>query len=200
MKTTYLFFLSMLFSANLLLADSPITSTPFWEAYQTLPMVKEAQLAKGKITKKIIRYISSNDVPMAEKLCTINALGWQQQGNNADIFQKYLFSIYKVKNGFDLLQKISAEDLICLAYLKANDNYFDVSTAALWATKALERDKSQSFALHVVAALIHAQQAFDVDWCMVFQLTNKVHSDPSLVRDLNAEAMRIIFEYMDLYK
>ena len=41
--------------------------------------------------------------------------------------------------------------------------------------------------------------AFDSDWGEVYRLTDAVRRNTTLKDDMNDEAKRIIFEYMDLY-
>ena len=41
--------------------------------------------------------------------------------------------------------------------------------------------------------------AFDSDWGEVYRLTDAVRRNTTLKNDMNDEAKRIIFEYMDLY-
>lgn len=99
----------------------------------------------------------------------------------------------------DLLKKADAAELLCLAYLQAMDNYFEVDEAIVYAETAVSKNP-KSFTYNMICALIKAQQAMDVDWCTVFNLTDRVRKDKSLQMDMNQEAINIIFEYMDLYK
>ena len=38
------------------------------------------------------------------------------------------------------------------------------------------------------------------DWCEVYNLTNNVRINDALQIDMKEDAIKIIFEYMDLYK
>ncbi len=86
-----------------------------------------------------------------------------------------------------------------MAYLQALDNYFDVSQAIIFAEQALTKNP-KSYTFNIICALIKAQLAFDSDWCKVYSLTNEVRLYESLFKDMDEEAIKIIFEYMDLYK
>jgi hypothetical protein len=63
---------------------------------------------------------------------------------------------------------------------------------------ALKKNPS-SYTCQIVVALILAQEAFDTDWCKVYQLTDAVRNNTALQKDMEEEAIRIIFDYMDIY-
>ena len=86
-----------------------------------------------------------------------------------------------------------------MAYLKALDDYFDVDEAIVYAKKATGKNKN-SYTTNIICALIEAQKAMGSDWSEVYNLTNNVRLNRSLNRDMKEEAVKIIFEYMDLYK
>ena len=184
-----------------LLADSPLTSTPFCEAYKDLQLIQIASESKGKLTSEIMNYLSDNSNPIEVKIALINKVansGWEiafEETNNAEIFLKYL---EETEDGFFLFNA-SSEILICYAYIKALDNYFDVTEAAMWAEMA-RTGNEESYTIQIIAALIFAQQAMDSDWCEVYNLTNSVRENKALEKDMREEAISIIFDYMDLYK
>ena len=97
------------------------------------------------------------------------------------------------------MQKASGDLIICMAYLKSLDNYFEVNDAVLMAQKARSK-MPQSFTVSIVTALIEAQKAFDGDWCEVYQITNRVRENKTLINDMNTAAKTAIFSYMDLYE
>jgi hypothetical protein len=181
-------------------ADSPLTSTYFAETYNDEDIVNQALLAKGQLTVPLMDYLVNEANPIAVKLAVINALGWQYEGkNNCATFLKYLGKKKKMKTPEKVLKKGSAHDIICMAYLKAMDNYFDVKEAAKWSRVAQEIEP-YSYSLHLIAAVIQAQEAFDTDWCKVFQLTDAVRNNTNLEVDMRDQSYAIIYEYMDLYQ
>ena len=95
-------------------------------------------------------------------------------------------------------KKASGELIICMAYLKALGNYFEVDDAVLLAQKA-KKSNPKSYTVNIICALIEAQKAMDNDWCEVYELTNRVRENKALIDDMNEVAKNEIFNYMDLY-
>lgn len=175
-------------------ADSPLTSTPFYEAYQEEKIVQLAVNAAGVITPKLMKYLSNPKKPIALKLALINALGWDVDGqNNAALFYDYLIARKKQNE----LANDNAELQICYAYLKAMDDYFEVEEALEYANRA--RSNSSSYAVHLVASLIEAQQKMDSDWCGVYLASDQVRNNSELHLDFNPGASAIIYNYMERY-
>lgn len=175
-------------------ADSPLTSTPFHEAYQEEKNVQLALNAAGVITPKLMKYLSHPRKPIAIKLAIINALGWNIDGqHNSELFYAYL----KDRNKRNELENNNTDLQICYAYLKAMDNYFEVKEALEYANRA--RSNSGSYAVHLVASLIEAQLKMESDWCGVFLASNQVRNNSELHLDFDPGASAIIYNYMDLY-
>lgn len=195
-------FLIAIFSMNTLffaaLADSPLTSTDFAVAYKTESIVKKAQTADGVLNSKLMKYLASNG-PIDMKMAVINTIGWDSNGkNNAELFLAYLKKTKKYTDDADVLAKASGDDLLCLGYLSALDNYFDVTKALEWSTAAVKKNPS-SYTFNIINGLIAAQLAFDTSWCALFMAVDNVRQNTGLTMDMKAEAVTIIFEYMDLY-
>lgn len=183
-----------------LLADSPLTSTWFSEAYKNEKIMVTASEAKGILTNELMNYLNAKKNPIAVKMAIINQLSWDINGkDNATIFFNYLVLKHGYKSKEDFLKKGKDYQLLCMAYIKALDNYFDVNEAIEFAEQALVKNP-KSYTFNIICALIKAQLAFDSDWCKVYSLTNDVRTNISLSNDMNEEAIKIIFEYMDLYK
>ncbi len=187
-------FLTLVLSFSLLaaMADSPLTSTPFYTAYEGVPAVTAAVSANGELNATLMDFLSSKN-PIAQKMAVINAIGWAFEGhNNYERYKSYLGD--KTGNG-----KLKAENMLCLAYLKALDNYFDCTEALKMADEALALN-TKSYTFNIIRALIKAQVLFDTDWCGVYQVTDNVRKNTDLTPDMNNGATFIIFDYMDLYK
>ena len=202
MKCKFIIALILGFLVNQkLFADSPLTSTPFGDAYKDFQIIQIASESKGKLTVELMNYLSDNSNPIDVRIALINKVansGWEiafEETNNAKIFLEYL---EETEDDF-LLFNASSEILICFAYIKALDNYFEVSEAAMWADMA-RTGNEESYTIQMIAALIFAQQAMDSDWCEVYKLTNRVRENKGLKIDMKEEAITIIFDYMDLYK
>lgn len=175
-------------------ADSPITSTDISKAYQNVEIVRYASQTQGKLDAILMGYLVNNRNPIGVKMAIINQLSWDIDGrNNAEIFKQFLI---KQQNIAELMER--ADILICYAYLKAMDNYFDVSEALKYA-KLAESKNNKSYTIAIIRALIEAQQEMDNSWCKVYSLVNNVRvNKPN--NDLKEEAVNIIFEYIDGYK
>lgn len=201
MKNLILVVLLFVVSAFNAFADSPITSTGFSNAYEDVKIIKKAGEADGILNKKLMKYLASEKKPLHIKLALINKISWKFEGKeNAQMYLEYLADKRGLECCADAFwEKLSGDDLICVAYLKAMDNYFDVTHAAELAKLAMKKNKN-NYSTQVVGALILAQAAFDHSWCDVFKLTDRVRQDESLEQDMREGAVEIIFEYMDLYR
>ena len=196
MKTNFIVVLiiGLLISQNLF-ADSPLTSTDISKAYKDSKIVQLASRSDGKLNDELLNYLFDSKNPIELKIALINELGWDFDGkNNATVFYEYLR-----KNNLKDINEANADILICFAYLKALDNYFDVEEAIIYAKKAKSKNE-KSYTINIICALIEAQKAMDSDWCEVYNLTNNVRINELLIKDMKEEAVNIIFEYMDLYQ
>ena len=202
MKTTHRIIACLIalicFCAQRAAADSPLTSTDFHQAYADEPIV--AQVEKGRTpSDETWAYLAAPDNPVAVKMAIINKIGWAFEGKNSyQLFLSYLKRQGICKREKDLYQKCPGDLLLSAAYLKAMDNYFNVEEAARMARRARQMHPD-SYTVNIICALIEAQIAFDSDWGEVYRLTDAVRRNTTLKDDMNDEANRIIFEYMDLY-
>ena len=194
------FLLTTVVFPHLTWADSPLTSTAISEAYQDVKIVKKAIKSKGLLNKKLMKYLANPKKPIDVKIALVNELGWVLDGkDNASIFWKYLQKKHDYEDRKDFLAKADGELMICMAYVKALDNYQNVTEALSYARRAKSKNKV-SYTVNIVCALIEAQKAFDRDWCKTYQITNEVRTNAVLQKDMKEEAIQIIFDYMDLYK
>ena len=201
MKKTILLILFTL-SINVVFADSPLTSTNFYQAYLDIPMVKEANVSKGEITTKMMEYIDNENNPLEIKLAIINAIGWKYKGlKNSRKFLKYVLNKKKYKLEFlskttAFKFKATADELICYAYMKALDNYFNVSDACNTAELSLKKNPN-SFGVAMIYNLIKAQALTSIgETCYGSQLFLALKDNPNLKMDMRKESMSYIFEYI----
>lgn len=182
-------------------ADSPLTSTDLSSAYTNEKIIKKAADKNGILTTDLMKYLTKKSNPIAVKIAIINKLGWDINGkNNAEIFWNYLQKKMKFKNLQDFKNRADADLLICYAYLKGLDNYFDVKESMSFAQMARKKDNKKSYTINIVCGLIEAQNGFSGDWCEVWKSTDMVRNNKSLNQDLKEDVIKNIFEYMDLYK
>jgi hypothetical protein len=172
--------------------------------YEEYEIVDAALDAKGKITNHIMLYLSDQAYPIDVKMAVINALGWNFNGQNN--YERYLqfvemrSGVTQKEKGF--YKKIDSDEILALAYLKAMDNYFDVSKAKKLSSMAIasSRRATLSYTFRLIDALIGSQQAMEGNWCNVYQIAHSIKQNPSLRWDFPVEADDIVFDYIDLYK
>ena len=182
-----------------LLADSPLTSTEFNRPYSDVPAVIEA--GNGILTPSLSGYLADETNPIDVRMAVINRIGWNTDGTvNDSIFLEYLKETRGYRDLQDLMDNGTADELLSMAYLKAMANYFDVTLATEIAEKAVSKNPG-SFTFNIILALIKAQTKLtEFDWCEVYNLTNRVRENRSLMMDMKPEAAEIIFKYMDQYQ
>lgn len=193
----YIFFAFCLFSSSQSIADSPLTSTPISDAYTDLSIVVKAQ-KKSKMTNQFAKFLHSSDNDIDEKAAVINAIGWSFEGeSNAELYSKYIFG--KKLDELDLI-KLNGDDLFCLGYLQALDDYFHPEKSLPYFEEAIKKN-STSLTVALIYTLAKAQNIMDDgDWCKMWEMTYQVLNDKSLYRDLKEAAIKIIKDYMILYK
>jgi hypothetical protein len=103
-------------------------------------------------------------------------------------------SITELDTGF-----LSADEIFCMGYLIAMDNYFQPENAIPLLEEAHKLMKD-SFAVSIVLALAKAQMAFEQDWCEAWKIVESVLRNTDLTQDLRPDAKKIIVDYMILYK
>ncbi|UUV17657.1 hypothetical protein NRK67_02140 [Fusobacteria bacterium ZRK30] len=198
MKNFMLIIIIFLGFNNIILADSPITSTNFSEAYEDIFIVQRASKATY-LTGELIEYLDNHNNPIDVKVALINELGWDNKNqNNYSLFLKYLMVKYSYKDFSELVSKASGDTLISLAYLKSMDDYFNVKDSVLLAEIAVKK-KGYSYTINIIYGLIMGQIFTDEDWSKVNLITSSVDKNRHLKRDMREDAIKIIFKYMDIY-
>ena len=181
-------------------ADSPLTSTDFYTAYMDVDMVKEAHKTQ-KFTDKIGDYLSSNKNSIDKKVAVVNALGWNFDGKkDAELFRRYLGNKYGIRNKLKVsMNDFTADELLCLGYMTAMDDYFKPQDGIDIVEMAIKKNPD-SYTFNIITSLVKAQNMMDKSWCDMFKLTDSVDKNSSLQKDMKKEAIKIIFDYMNLYK
>lgn len=188
------------FIANNCFADSPLTSTPFYKGYMDITIIKNAAKSNGTITIQQLEYLTYTKNPIAIKLALINSLGWNTKGkSNATRYIAYLFEQKPQLNYKNFINKASAEELICYAYLKAMDNYFDTQFASKFATEA-KRKAPTSYSIQLIGTLIQVQRVNAKNWCSIYTKMNHLKTNKKLKLDMRLISTAAIFSYTDVYK
>lgn len=186
-------FFFCLFIPGICYADSPLTSTPISNAYEDLEIVKKAK-ASGEMNSEFALFLHNESNPIDKKAALINALGWDFNGKkNAMLYCNIIFG--KQINEKDIAS-VSAEDNFVIGYLKALDDYFYPYKAVPY-LKAAQKKMDDSYTVFIILALVRAQNA---DFCSSWRYVNKVFRNKDLEKDLRKEAVKIIYDYMVLYK
>ena len=133
-------------------------------------------------------------------MALINRLGWNLKGkNNASLFIRYIQKKGLYTTELELKDKCTSHELLCIAYLKAMDNYFDVKKALVYSKLAVAIEP-KSYTVQLINALITAQTFSYNDWCRIYEVVENIRIDKSLTIDFNANATTIILEYINIYK
>jgi hypothetical protein len=194
--------LIFIFCLNSVFADSPLTSSYFYKAYKDVPEVLEASKSNGVLTNTFFLFLNSNEKKIDEKIALINALKWNFKGkNNSQIYINKLFALNKKYTSSNFYFKASADELICYAYIKAMDNYFDVRKALVFSNKAVEK-KPKSLTINIIQRLIKAQKMMEYpdDWCYIYISISSAIRNNALNNDFRQEAIFIISKYIEIYK
>lgn len=199
-------------------ADSPLTSTEFSSAYFTTSIygynvdeLWETPLYDIFLDDlpNWVDILYSDSVSLGEKMALVNYLGWDTAYKNEKtlIYLEFLINENPTYETFyelgmeNLIEKLTAEETLILAYINAMDNHTNVSTALDIAKLAEFKDTSNSFIFKMIRSLIEAQDAFlKNNWCKAYQITDAVRKDKSLKQDMKQEAIDLIYKYMDIYK
>lgn len=170
-------------------ADSPITSTDFSLAYQDVPIVKQASKSK-EVNKDIAAYLLNSKNPIDKKAAVINAISWDKSSKRVDTYCKLA---YKKSLSAININTLSGDQLFCIGYLYAMDNYFNTKDALKY-LKLAEKKLPQSYTVSIVRALVEAQDA-DKMWNII----QSVKNNKKLKIDMRQDAQNIIYSYMALY-
>lgn len=196
-----LFSLVFLLYVNNTFADSPLTTTPIYLGYMDIPLIREADKSDGIITEKQLHFLNENRNPIAVKLALINSLRWRFEGkSNAPAYLKFLIERKPQLNYTNFINKASAEELICYAYLKAMDNYFDVKSATVFAKQAM-RKAPTSYSIHLIGTLINVQSYLSKkESYKIYTFMNQVRTNNKLKVDMRKKSTEAVYGYTDSYK
>ncbi len=198
LKLTLPMVLLFLFFLNLA-ADSPLTSTAFYSAYSDIDMVQKAAKS-GVLTEEVAGFLSCKENSIDVKAAVINALSWDINGKNSyEFFSKVLKKKYNKGVDSLILDELTGDEVFCLGYLLAMDDYFDVYDALDILDIAWGKNDT-SFTVSMIYALVEAQAAMDYDWCEVWELIKDELNDKTLKRDMREGAVDLILDYMKLYR
>jgi uncharacterized protein YecT (DUF1311 family) len=185
--------------SNWMPADSPLTSTPFSQAYPEVEIIQYVKM-QGAIDENIAQYLSSTDNPVDVKAAVVNALSWGEQAQkNARFYLEYLKKTHGQTNEARLIEQLSADELLCLGYLRALGDYFQPEKA-LPLLKQAKIKKPESLTFALVNMLAEAETVMGSDWCKVWRLSENTLNDQQLQWDMRREAIEIVENYLVNYR
>ncbi len=225
MRSAVIFLLCSLLSAANVLADSPLTSTYFAEAYADVPAVKRIidwrnvawrePVPRPEFDKEAWAFFDDPSVPCDYKIAYLNALGWgdstitdeilkhfEKKYNQPRPFWDDVLSIEYVRTekSYGVLANMHYHDLTVLAYAQAMGDYFNASRGVECGTIAGELAPGSETVMYV-NGLIIAQVMLDVNWCNVYLVMKEVRYSYEYDSDrLRPEAVASIFEYVGMYE
>lgn len=180
-------------------ADSPLTSTYFASSYYDYPIISSAEIGR-EVNDEVAAFLLDKNNPIDAKAALINAIGWNYDGNsNATKFKEYLAKAHSTTTEKLDLSDLSADELMCLGYLIAMDDYFVVDEAINILEMAVAKQKT-SYTINLILMLAKAQKAMDTDFCRVWTLTSELLQNDTLKRDMKTSAIQSVVDYMILYK
>ena len=195
-----LFVFAFFFFFILSFADSPLTSSKFYQHYIGNPLVYEASETHD-LSWDMAEYILDANNPIAIKVAIINALSWgdKAEGNYSGLVS-IAMDVKQPPSASKLFNILDGKTLICFAYLKALSDYFDVKGAVKMAKMAQKKDKD-SYCVNFIAALIQSQDNFNANkWAMVYTVLDKVNNTTWRYDYLSDESAESVMEYINLYR
>lgn len=178
-------------------ADSFVTSMPFFQAYEDVEWVSQAQ--QGTLTAELAQVLNSDKATDDEAAAIINALGWDIDGKkNASLFLSEVFGADREGNG---LPDLNPRQSFVYGYLKLMDNYFAPEKALPLLLEAhLAQPENQTYAM--ILSLAHAQwYQHEGAWCTAWKTMFRTASEPKLTAaSLRKDAMKTIMDYAGLYE
>jgi hypothetical protein len=183
-------------------ADSPLTSTNFYKAYLDIPIISKASKAGGILNKEMINYLGNDSISLDLKLALINAIGWDHKNDNSKIYLRNIIKRKNYESEFPcndyLLLKYNgtAEEQICYAYMRALDNYFDITSAFAMSEAAVR--KSSSYSINMIHLLIKAQGLTSLsETCHAAKIFCELKNKQTFINDMRLAADKFVFDYID---
>lgn len=194
--------LLLLSVARLAVADSPVTSSTFHEIYADVEEVAHAASA-NEVDPYVADYLLLPTTPIDHIAAVANALSWSTSGR--DHAERYAAELVRqrprlrrrVKRG-----RLPGRMSFTLGYLKAMDDYFEVTEAERLLRRARKK-LPKSFTVAAVHAIVRGQQLMDDadHWCEVWTTFDEVlEAFPEAKRDLRPQAVDAIVDYLIGYR
>jgi len=188
------------FSYNSIFAASPLVKASFYEAYQFNETVQYAE-TQGVVDGKIAFYLMDENISLGDKTAVINALKWNEKSKeNADTYKMFLGRKYGVAYESLELNNLKGDELLCLGYIMLLDENKELADAISVLDMAIEKN-TQSYITNLIHALAKAQMFLnDGQDCDAWTVCNTVRTNASFSKDINDQAINLIYQEVDAYK
>ncbi len=185
---------------NVLFAASPLIKASFYKAYQSDEMVQYAEKLV-MIDGKVAFYLMDESISLGNKAAVINALQWNEKSKtNLDTYKMFLGRKYGV--GYESLDlvKLSGDELLCLGYMMLLDENVNLDDSRGILELAIEINTT-SYITNLIYALASAQIHLDDSQdCEAYTVCNSVRTNAAFAKDINDQAIGMIFQEVDAYK
>lgn len=211
-STYFLLVIGTILSTVSARADSPLTSTPFWQAYEDVKQVKYAK--ENGLDKKTLKWLTGKKLDCDVKLAMINSFGWsseytakfenylleERKGLDREVFVYLKDDSEEMPEETEQTRLLTTDDLICWSYLRAMDNYQTPEYSIKGSFLAYWRDQKDMCA-GVVWALLVGQMNMLGDWCKIYESAESFILNGEYERNIfREEAVVIMMEYLNLYE
>ena len=180
-------------------ADTPVSDTTFYKAYLDVPMVKSASSSR-QMNAENAAFLKDAGNSIDIRAAVINALSWES-GDKADRYTKLAYG----KSWHELNQaSLQGDELFCLGFLMLMDSYHSRLPAVEF-LRAAAKKRPGSKTIALVLAIARAQPIvfegkMDDRGGDVWLYTREVLADKRLQDDMRPEAVKIITDYMSMYR
>lgn len=189
-----------LLTSNILFAGSSQIKASFYEAYQFDETVQYAE-TMNILDGKIAFYLMDENVLIGEKVAVINALQWNEKSkSNVDTYKMFLGRQYGVGfENFDI-NILKGDEVLCLGYLMLRDENMALNETVEVLKVAVEKN-SGSYITNLIHAIASAEVLLNNgSKCEAWTICDSVRNNTSLKKDINDQAIGLIFQEIDPFK
>jgi len=178
-------------TAQIVHADTPLTSTYFSKAYYDIEIVEKASRHKY-ITADMAQYLADESNPIDVKAALINALSWDIDGkNNTERYCQFIYG--KSLKDIDVAE-LSGHQQFCIGYLLAMDDIDFNSKESLEIMRMAKNSMPDSLTVAVITFIIETMCGeVSGDWQESYKT---ILADPALNGDMPDEAIQHISNYI----
>lgn len=192
--TLILFVVLMNVGGQKVQADSPLTSTTFYQAYMDIDIVAEAH--QSGLNQEIAKFLSSKESPLDERAAVINAIysSWNEW-DDRNVTDEYSKAIYGKPAALLELKNLRGDELFVLGYLNVLDHYLNPDPYWLGLAREALPDSMTVAVIYSLAKSQESPEAVGFASCYLKRLL-----DDDLHKDIRQKALDMIADYIYLYE